>query len=149
MDFLKKHYQWIFAILIVVILGGSLPYKFTGAPVTDHIFNVVGEFLGLEFFKTSGGIIIGVAELIACILVLVPKFRGLGGLLTLSIMTGAIFFHLASPLGVEVHYIDENGNAAVEAQLFYMAIVAWVSGAILAFKNKDDLPIIGKGAAEA
>jgi len=144
MDFLKKHHQWIPILLIVFILGGSLPFKFTGAPITDHIFNVVGDFLGLGFFKTSGGYIIGFAELIACILVLIPSKRGWGGALTLGVMTGAIFFHLVSPLGVEVHYVDEAGNAAIESQLFYMAIVAWLSGAYLTLKNKDSLPIIGR-----
>lgn len=148
MEKLKRHHEWIVAILIVLILGGSLPYKFTDAPVTVHIFNVVGDFLGLEFFKTTGGYIIGIAELIACILVLIPAQRALGGLLTVGIMTGAIFFHLVSPLGVEVHYIDENGNPAAEVQLFYMALVAWLSGAYLAYKNKEALPIIGS-AAEA
>jgi len=142
MDFVKKHHQWIPALLILGILAGSLPYKFGGHPLTDEIFNVVGTFLGLGFFKTSGAYIIGTAELIACILVLIPSKRGLGGLLTVGIMTGAIFFHLASPLGVEVHYMVD-GQPMVEAQLFYMAIVAWLSGAYLVFKNKDSLPIIG------
>jgi len=146
MEAIKKHHQLVVAVLIVLILGGSLPYKFTGAPVTDHIFNVVGEFLGFDFFKTSGGYIIGIAELVACILVLLPSQRAFGGLLTVGIMTGAIFFHLASPLGVEVHYIDASGNPAVESQLFYMAIVAWLSGAYLAIKNKDTLPVIGTKA---
>ncbi len=142
MDFLKKHFQWIPAIAIAFILGSSLPFKFSGAPITTEIFNVVGDFLGLDFFKSYGAYIIGSSELIAVILVLMPSKRGLGGLLAMGIMTGAIFFHLVSPLGTEVHYI-ENGVEMVESQLFYMAIIAWVCGAYLALKNKDSLPIIG------
>ena len=121
MDFLKKHFEWAPAILIAIVLGSSLPFKFTDAAVTVHIFNTVGDFLGLEFFKSSGAYIIGGAELVATILVLVPATRGLGGLLAFGIMSGAIFFHLATPLGVEVHYM-ENGVPQVETELFYMAV---------------------------
>ncbi len=145
MDFLKKHIEWIPALIILVIIGGSLPFKFTGAPITDHIFDVVGQFLGLEFFRTSGGYIIGTAELIAVILVLIPKYRGFGGALTLGIMTGAIIFHLFSPLGVTVQW-EEGGQMMEDGTLFYTAIVAWLSGAFLFLRNKDQvLGLVGMG----
>lgn len=145
MDFIKKHIDWIPVILIVVIIGGSLPFKFTGAPITDHIFDVVGKFLGLDFFRTQGGYIIGIAELIAVIAVLIPKTRAFGGLLTAGIMTGAIFFHLVTPLGVTVEYM-ENGTMQHDGTLFYTAIVAFLCGLYLAFKGKDQiLGAIGMG----
>lgn len=145
MDALKRNIDWLPAIAIAIILGGSLPFKFTGAPITDHIFDVVGQFLGLDFFRTSGGYIIGVAELVAVILVLLPKARGLGGLLTSGIMTGAIIFHLFSPLGVTVQYVDENGVMAEDGTLFYTAVVAFICGIFLAIRNKDQiLGLIGK-----
>ena len=122
MDFLKKYHQWIPVLAIAIILGSNLPFKFSGAPVTVEIFNVVGDFLGLAFFKNYGAYIIGSAELVATILVLMPSKRGLGGLLAVGIMSGAIFFHLVSPLGIEVHY-TENGVAMVESQLFYMTSI--------------------------
>lgn len=144
MDLVKKHIEWLPVILIVVILGGSLPFKFSGAAQTDHIFDVVGQFLGLGFFRTSGGFIIGAAELVAVILVLLPKMRGLGGLLTSGIMTGAIFFHLASPLGVTVQWM-EDGQMQEDGTLFYMAIVALLSGLFLFLRNKDQvMGLIGK-----
>jgi len=144
MDFVKKHIEWLPVILIVIILGGSLPFKFTGAAQTDHIFDVVGQFLGLDFFRTSGGFIIGAAELVAVILVLMPKMRGLGGLLTSGIMTGAIFFHLATPLGVTVQWM-EDGQMQEDGTLFYMAIVALLSGLFLFLRNKGQvMSLIGK-----
>ncbi len=144
MDFVKKHIEWLPVILIVIILGGSLPFKFTGAAQTDHIFDIVGQFLGLDFFRTSGGIIIGVIELVAVVMVLMPKMRGLGGLLTSGVMTGAIFFHLASPLGVTVQWM-EDGQMQEDGTLFYMAIVALLSGLFLFMRNKDNvMGLIGK-----
>jgi len=144
MDLLKKHFEWIPAIIIIVILGGSLPFKFMGAPITDHIFDVVGVFLGLEFFRTLGGYIIGSAELVVCLLLLVPKpvTRALGGLIAVGTMSGAIMFHLFSPLGVTVRYM-ENGIQQEDGSLFYTAILVWVLAAFIAFRNRKDLPIIG------
>ncbi|MFK8028645.1 MAG: hypothetical protein AB8G18_00245 [Gammaproteobacteria bacterium] len=148
MDFIKKHADWIPAIIIAIILGGSLPFKFTGSPITDHIFDVVGQFLGLDFFRTSGGYIIGVAELIAVILVLIPRTRGFGGLLTCGIMTGAIFFHLATPLGVTVKY-DDAGVPMEDGTLFYTAILAFVCGLILLIRNKNSvLSLVGLGGVK-
>lgn len=143
MDFLKKHIEWIPVIAIVIILGGSLPFKFSGSPITDHIFDTVGLALGLDFFRTSGGYIIGVAELAAVILVLIPKTRGFGGLLTLGIMTGAIFFHLFTDLNVTVRW-EENGVMMEDGTLFYTAILAWLSGLFLFMRNKETvLGLIG------
>ena len=146
MDFIKKHIDWIPVIIIVAILAPSLPFKFSGHPQPTHIFDVVGQFLGLEFFRVYGAMIIGAAELIAVITVLIPKTRPFGGLLTAGTMAGAIFFHLASPLGVTVTWMDENGVMQQDGTLFYMAIVAFVAGLYLAAKGKDQiLGLIGMG----
>ena len=145
MDFLKKHIEWIPVILIAIIFGGSFPFKFTNAAITVHIFDEVGTWLGLDFFRTVGGYIIGVAEAIAILLVLFPKTRGLGGLLTFGIMSGAIIFHVFSPLGIVVEY-TENGQAMQEVELFYMAIVAWFSGLFLFLRNRYAvLSLVGMG----
>lgn len=142
MNLLKKYDQWIAAILIVVILGGSLPFKFTGHPMPTHIFNVVGEFLGLGFMQTHGAVIIGVIELVSCVLVLIPAMRVYGGLLTAGTMAGAIFFHLFSPLGVTVRYTLDGAEMS-DGTLFYTAILAMLAGLFLAYRNKETLPVIG------
>ncbi len=143
MELLKKHRDWIPAVLIALILGGSLPFKFTGDPMPTHIFNVVGEFLGLDFFKAYGAVIIGIAELASSILVLIPATRAYGGLLTAGTMAGAIFFHLFSPLGVTVHYV-RDGVEMSDGSLFYTAIIALLCGLYLAYRGKNTLPIIGQ-----
>jgi len=144
MDFIKKHIEWIPVIAIVVILGGSLPFKFGGSAETAHIFDVVGQFLGLEFFRTTGGHIIGAVELVACILLLLPKARAFGALLTAGTMAGAITFHLFSPLGVTVTWM-ENGEMQQDGSLFYMAIVAFLSALWLMGRRKDELlALIGR-----
>ena len=143
MDFLKKHHEWIPALVIAIILGMTLPFKFGGAAITDHIFDVVGAYLGLGFFQSNGSQIIGALELITVIMVLMPASRALGAVLGMGLMGGAIFFHLFSPLGTTIEYMDENGVAQADGDMFYMAILVFVSALYLAFKNKDSLPIIG------
>ena len=143
MDFLKKHHEWIPALVIAIILGMTLPFKFGGAAITDHIFSVVGAYLGLEFFQSSGSQLIGALELITVVMVLMPASRALGAVLAAGLMGSAIFFHLFSPLGTTIEYIDENGAAQADGDMFYMAILVFVSALYLAFKNKDALPIIG------
>jgi len=142
MDFIKKHKEWIPVIIIIVILGPSLPFKFSGHPQPTHIFNVVGEFLGLEFFKSYGAIIIGIAELAAIVLLLMPKTRILGALITVGTMAGAIIFHLFSPLGIDVHFVV-NGEAQVDGSLFYLAILAFLCGIYIAYGRRTEIPIVG------
>lgn len=149
MDFLKKHIEWIPVILIAIIFGGSFPFKFTDAPITVHIFDVVGTWIGLDFFRSVGGYIIGVAEAIAILLVLIPKTRGIGGALAVGIMSGAIIFHLFSPLGVTVRW-EEGGQMMEDGTLFYTAVVVWLSGLFLFLRNKDQVfGLIGMGASDA
>ena len=148
MDFLKKHVEWVPVLLIAVILGSSLPFKFSGHPMPTHIFDVVGTFLGLEFFRAYGAIIIGVVELVATILVLIPASRAYGGLLTAGTMAGAIFFHLFTPLGVTVSY-TLDGVTTEDGSLFYTAILALICGLFLAYKHKKTLPIVGSSSGES
>ncbi len=138
MDFIKKHIEWLPALVIVAILGGSLPYKFGGSAETAHIFDVVGQFLGLDFFRATGGYIIGGVETVACILLLMPKMRAFGAALTAGTMAGAITFHLFSPLGVTVQWM-ENGEMQEDGTLFYMAVVAFLSALWLMVRRKDEL----------
>ena len=87
-----------------------------------------------QSFALYGGYVIGSFELLASILLILPLFtRPLGGLLATALMTGAIFFHLFTPLGVNV-----QGDGG---QLFYMACSIWISGLILFFLHRHELRI--------
>lgn len=143
------------AIFISFVFIQSLFFKFSGAPETQHIFGTLdawaaghgfpGLFLAPGIFNAY---VIGSAELVASVLLLVGFFKnirlltGLGSLLGIGIMTGAISFHLFTPLGINV-----NGDGGT---LFYMAIAVWVSCAVLLIQHKDiiieQLAKIKKGA---
>ena len=121
-----KNLLLILRIIVAVILLQTLFYKFSAHPDSVYIFEQTG--LG-----APGRIGIGVLELIAGILLLLPKTIWQGALLSSLLMFGALFFHLTS-LGIEVH--DDGG------QLFYMALVTWVLSLAILWRERKNIPFI-------
>lgn len=150
-------FSWIVVIWTCKVFLTSLPYKFTGHPDTQHIFGTIGVWIqetistGLgQWFVVNGAIAVGVFELLASLLLLSPivfwaikKFNiaknvpsralihTLGGLMSAGVMAGAIFFHLITPLGIEVLHngVSDGGS------LFYAAVSIFILGLILATVN--------------
>jgi len=134
---MKKIISWILALYIVFVFVQSLFFKFAGSVETVIIFNTISEWMAsidaLSFiaplFKDYGGFAIGGAEVVASLLLLIPASRKFGAMLALMVMSGAIFFHLCTPLGVD-RVIDMAGNTD-GGVLFFMACGVWVSSLIL------------------
>jgi putative oxidoreductase len=128
-------FHWILRIIAAYILLQTLRFKFLGLPESVYIFTKVG-------MEPWGRIGSGVVELIASVLLLIPRTTAFGALFALGTMSGAIFFHLTT-LGIDVQ--GDHG------QLFYMAIATWVCCAILLVAYKDQvlgfLPAKSKGGA--
>jgi len=121
---------WVLRLIAAYILLQTLQFKFTAAPESVYIFTTVG-------MEPWGRIGTGIAELIASVLILIPRTTALGALMAAGTMSGAIFFHLTT-LGIDV--LNDGG------QLFYMAIAVWISCSILLFVyRKQLLKYIGKG----
>lgn len=113
-------------IIAAVILLQTLFFKFTAAPESVYIF----ETLGLE---PVGRVGIGVLELITAILLLVPRTTGLGALLGMGILGGAIFSHLTQ-LGIVVQ--NDGGT------LFILAAITFVICSVLAWKHRFQIPVL-------
>lgn len=138
---LKQHItsKKLFSLFIMFVFIQSLFFKFSGSYETQYIFGALGEWSGFAWFGAYGAYIIGVAELIASAL-LVTRFHGFGAVMAMGIMTGAIFFHLATPLGVVQPAFDAAGNVIGDdaGTLFIMACLVWVSAAMLTLKDLKD-----------
>jgi len=124
---MKKYMPVILRIIPALILVQTLYFKFSGAPESIYIF----ETLGLEPHGRIGS---GIAELIAAILLLIPKTAWAGAGLSLGIISGAIIAHL-SQLGIEV-----QGDGGY---LFFLAVVVFVTSAIVLWMNRKEIPVVG------
>ncbi len=134
---------------IIFVFVQSLFFKFTDSPETDYIFLTklnpwALELTGYNLFARNGifsAYVIGSAELVASILMalsLIPQLkiiRVLASLLSMAIMTGAISFHLFTPLGVEV--VNESGMGDM-GLLFQLAVGVWLSALLLIILNFAD-----------
>ncbi|KAB8314235.1 hypothetical protein SD81_038850 [Tolypothrix campylonemoides VB511288] len=151
MTLLKRHGHWLLTLYVAFVFVQSLFFKFAGSPETRYIFEGKLEpwaaSLGLPGLFAPGGLfsapVIGSAELVASVLLLagaaMPSRRGLqglGALLGLAIISGAIVFHLFTPLGVAVRNADGSSDGGL---LFAMACGVWVACAALARLRRRDL----------
>jgi len=142
---IQKFMPWGLSIAISFIFVQSLFFKFTDAPETQHIFTTLDRWasssFGLEGLFLPPGIfnqyVIGTAELVAAVFLLsglltkIKILNPLGALLSLGIMSGAIVFHLFTPLGVDV---QGDGGA-----LFYMAVFIWLASLTLVLQGRTYL----------
>jgi hypothetical protein len=122
---------WVLSVYIAIVFVQSLFFKFTGAYESIYIFSTLRAWSGIALCEPAGRWIIGSCELIASILLLTPRVRIFGACLAIGIMTGAIFFHLFTPLGVVI--LGDGG------ELFTLACGVWISGWIILWLSADDV----------
>ena len=113
----------VFRIVVALILIQTLRFKFTAHPDSVYIF----ETIGLEPY---GRISIGLLELIASVLLLIPKTIWIGALLTIALMGGAITFHLTK-LGIVIK--EDSGI------LFYTAILTFLLSIIILHAQRKEI----------
>lgn len=126
-----KYLSWALRLIAAAILFQTLFFKFTGAEESKHIFMVLGA-------EPWGRLASGVVELVAVALLLIPRTKAVGALLTLGVISGAIFSHLTK-LGVAVVV---NGNSD-NGLLFTLAIIVFVCSGLLLLLHRRELPLLG------
>lgn len=122
--------SWFFQAVAAVILLQTLFFKFSGSAESKFIF----ETLGVEPWGRVGT---GMAELVASILLLWPRFSVFGAILAAGLMCGAITGHLTK-LGIVVR--DDGGL------LFALAVTVLASSAIVIWLRRGELPVFGARA---
>lgn len=120
---LNKSISLILRLVVAIIFIQTLYFKFTAHPDSVHIFSA----LGLEPYGRIG---LGLVELVASILILVPRTKLIGVVLSLGIIVGAIGSHFVV-LGTEV---QEDGGG-----LFALAIIVFVCCLLLIFIHREEL----------
>ncbi len=158
MEKIRAPLSWLIVIWSCYIFLGSLRYKFSNDPDTQHIFGTIGDWLGTFLgsglgtaFRDFGGYAVGSFELLTSLILLLPavlwmiskirgsqfgnlrrKWHAIGGVLASAVMAGAVFFHLFSPLGIEVIHNGEGDGGS----LFKAAVSILVLGIVLFAINR-------------
>ncbi|HEY1045813.1 MAG TPA: DoxX family protein [Bacteroidia bacterium] len=109
--------------ICAVILLQTLYFKFTAHPDSVLIFTKMG-------MEPYGRIGLGIMELAASLLLLLPPTTVYGSLLTLGLMSGAIASHLFV-LGIEIN--DDGGK------LFLLALITWSCSAVISYIYRNQL----------
>lgn len=125
---MKKYFPLVLRVIVAIILIQTLRFKFTAHPDSVYIF----EKVNLEPYGRIG---IGVLELIAGVLLLIPKTVWLGAALTIGVIGGAIFMHLTK-LGIEI-----NNDGGV---LFITATITLLLSMVIFYFYRKDIPFINK-----
>ena len=144
----------IITVFTAAVFLDSLRFKFTDHPNTQEIFGRLDAWstsLGAPGLFDATGLfsqyVIGTGELLASSLLLagmlLPSFRylqAIGAALGVAIMSGAISFHLFTPLGVDPN--NDGGG------LFIAACFVWLGSVTMLILRRDDLALLGARLAE-
>jgi len=115
---------WLARLVAAIIMLQTLYFKFTASEESVFIFTTVG-------MEPWGRIGVGILELIASILILIPATVWAGAILSFGLMAGALGMHLTL-LGIEV-----KGDGG---QLFMYALIVCLCAAFSFWKSKSQLP---------
>jgi putative oxidoreductase len=124
-----KVIDWILRIVVAVILLQTLFFKFSGAKESVYIFSTLGA-------EPWGRIGSGVIELVASILLLLPRTAVIGAFLSLGTISGALMAHVTM-LGVKLPAVGDNG------ELFGLAVTVFVLSLIVLYIRRREIPILG------
>lgn len=137
-----KAISWACRLIAAVILLQTLFFKFTAAPESVYIFTKLGVFLNhylpslsvdsVQVYARLGS---GIMELIAAILLLVPRSVWAGAVLAMAATGGAIFSHLTF-LGLVV--VNDGGL------LFALALIVFGASATAIFIHRSQIPVLGR-----
>ncbi|MET0182171.1 MAG: hypothetical protein ABW199_04715 [Caulobacterales bacterium] len=144
LDKVKRWAPAAISVFAAAVFIDSLRYKFTDHPKTQEIFGRLDEWAGSlgapGLFGHTGlfsQYVIGTAELAASSLLLVgllprlTRLNALGALVAFAVMSGAVSFHLFTPLG-----IDPNNDGG---GLFAAAVTIWITSIALIIIRRREL----------
>lgn len=154
MNRVRTYLPHAIALVAALVFLDSLRFKFTNAPETQVIFGKLdawaASFGAPGLFAQTGlfsQYVIGTAELFASALLLIGihpalrRFQAVGALIAFCVMSGAVNFHLWTPLG-----IDPNNDGG---GLFVMACVVWATSVLLIVIRRRELAAIAQGLKRA
>ena len=131
-DTVQRLVVWAAAIWIAYEFLWYEQYKLTGNQGSiDGVFQPLANWFGIPAHEKPIRLTVAILEIIAAILVLIPRSRIFGAALALGLMSGAIFFHTIGPIGIDP-YGDGGG-------LFKEACFTWVMAALVLVLRREEV----------
>jgi uncharacterized membrane protein YphA (DoxX/SURF4 family) len=129
-DRVLKLLAWPAAIWIAYELTWYQQFKLTGNEGSVMLFTILSDWLGTPGGEKPFRLFVAILEIFCAVFVLIPRTRMFGAALSLGTMSGAIFFHTVSPLG-----IDPYGDGGT---LFKEAVFTWFMALFVLFAHRDE-----------
>ena len=127
---------WAAALWIAYELLWYEQFKLTGDQGSVYLFTILSDWLGTPGGEKPFRLFVASMEIAASVLVLIPRTQAFGALFALGVMSGAIFFHTVSPLG-----IDPYGDGGM---LFKEACFTWATAAFIVLVRREELLALGR-----
>ncbi|MCB0296127.1 MAG: DoxX family protein [Calditrichaeota bacterium] len=123
--------SWLLRLVAAAILLQTLFFKFTGAEESVKIFSALGV-------EPWGRIGTGMMELLAAVLLLVPRTAAIGALFSLGVIGGALVSHL-TVLGIFLEKVGVNDGGT----LFFLAVVVFLASLSVLYLHRREIPVLG------
>jgi hypothetical protein len=145
----SRRVQWLsiaLTVFIAFVFIQSLFFKFSNSPETQYIFGTLNLWaggLGFAGLFAPRGIfsqyVVGSVELVASVVLIAglalrkALLHAAGAALAVGVISGAIFFHLFTPLGVQVRNTDGTLDGG---ELFGLACGVWCSAMLILWLHR-------------
>lgn len=141
MGLVRTVLSWALALFLVAVFVQATIHpladpppgmvKFLDAPGENIVFATIADRSGYAIFEPTGRVLVGLAELLAAALLLLPFTRRFGAVLAFLILAGAVAFHLSPWLGIEVPVSLDADARTDGGGLFSLAIACLVAALLI------------------
>ena len=131
---------WLKHILAIALAAAMLFMGLQKFGADNFIFATIAQKSGIGFFEPAFRMFSGVLEVVAGLLMLLPRTRCAGAALATGIVAGAVVFHLSPWLGTKLP-MEAGGEPTYT--LFIMALVFLVLALVNLLLNRTSVPILG------
>ncbi len=132
---------WLKHAFAIALVGAMLFMGLQKFGADNFIFTTIAQKTGMAFFEPGFRMFSGVLEVLAGLLMLLPRTRGAGAAIASAVVAGAVVFHLSPWLGTKLAMV-EGGEPSYT--LFTMALVFLALALVNLFLNRKSVPVIGQ-----
>ncbi|MBA4027698.1 MAG: hypothetical protein C0475_00885 [Planctomyces sp.] len=140
---IAKYAIWLPQLVAAGIIGLTLPFKLGGAPETVWLFNEISTQSGLGVDEALLRYFTAANEILAIILILIPRTSIFGALHVMALMSGALVTHLAL-IGIQVPGPNKDGVVVTGQELdggtlFVMGLVTFAAAVAVLITRRSQV----------